>query len=140
MSVPEGQRGHGKLEVLIKAKNLASYTIKICCNEKVFTPQYQNAITNDLIQTATNIFKYGWMANNIMVEDKDEQMKREKYLQRRKLQEMAALECNNLLALMQIAQEVFHLKTKRIKYWGENTIEVRKMLRGWIEADKKRYS
>lgn len=139
MSVPEGQRGEGRFTVLVKANMLAIYTIKICNNKNVFLEQYQSALTNDIIRTAKDIFIDCWTANNIMIRKTDED-KEEKIKARRELQERAAIECNNLLALMQMAQTLFHLKTKRIKYWGGKTIEVRGLIRSWIESDTKRYS
>ena len=114
---------------------LSIYTVKICCNKKVFLPKYQHALTDDIIRTAKDIFIHCWTANNIRV-GKDEEKRKE----RRRLQEQAANDCNNLLALMQMAQTLFHLKLKRIKYWGERTIEVRTLIRSWIESDTKRYS
>lgn len=135
MSVPEGQRGESKFEVFVKAKDLCCYTIKICCNPKVFLPEYQNALTNDIIHSSKEIFAKCWMANNIMV--KGDKARAEERLD---LQRQAILECNNLLAMMQIAQQLFHLKTKRIKYWGEMTIEVRNLIRKWHDSDRKRYT
>lgn len=134
MSVPEGKRGESKFAVLVKAQQLCIYTIKICNNKKVFLQEYQSALTNDIIQTAKDIFIDCWTANNIMVRGNEERQKERRYLQER-----AARNCNNLLALMQIAQTLFHLKLKRIKYWGMNTIEVRNLIRAWIESDAKRF-
>lgn len=71
MSVPEGKRSQSHLEIFVKCKNLATYTIKICCNENVFLPKYQNAITNDIMRTAKNIYIYCWSANNVRVVDSD---------------------------------------------------------------------
>ena len=134
MSVPEGQRSKGKLEVLIKANELAVYTIQICTNQKVFKPEYRSAMTDDIIRAAKNIFIYCWTANNIRAgKDPD------KARQRKRLQEQAILECYSLLAMMQMAKKLFHLSSKRIKYWGSMTIEVRDLIRGWKEADSKRY-
>lgn len=71
MSVPEGKRSHSHLEIFVKCRQLATYTIKICCNENVFIPKYQNAITNDIIRTAKDIYIHCWTANNIRVTDFD---------------------------------------------------------------------
>ena len=46
--------------------------------------------------------------------------------------------CNELLALIQIAQEVFHLRTNRMKYWGNLIIETRGLIKSWHEKDRKR--
>ena len=40
MSVPEGLRGTGRLEVIEKALDLADYTITITANPKIFLPEY----------------------------------------------------------------------------------------------------
>lgn len=134
MSVPAGERGEGKLEVITKCLNLASYTILITKNQNIFKPEYNTAITSDLIHLAKEIYISAWTANNIKV-DHDH----DRAVERIRLQEYAALQCNNLLALIQLAQRVFHLPTKRIKYWAGLTIEVRSYLRKWRESDRKRY-
>ena len=133
MSVPASLRSESKLEVIIQARSLASYTINITKNQKTFPPEYNNGITNNIIETATNIYMNCWTANNIYV-DSIEDMQ-----ERLWLQEKACNDCNNLLALIQLAQPIFHLKTKRIKFWGSKTIEVRNKIRKWNESDKKRY-
>lgn len=130
------------MEVFTKANDLALYTIKICCNPNVFLPKYQNAMTEDIIRTAKDIFMCAWQANGIYVTGKADGQTvvvAEKYRERRYLQELSIRRCNDLLALMQMAQRLFHLKTKRIKYWGEKTIEVRTLLQKWKDSDAKRY-
>jgi len=135
MSVPAGERGEGKLEVITKARALASYTIRITKNQNVFKPEYNDAITADLIRMAKDIYISAWNANNIKVaHDHDNAV------ERIRLQKHAVLQCNNLLALMQLAKEVFHLSSKRIKYWAGLTMEVRSYIRRWNESDRKRYS
>lgn len=142
MAVPEGKRGERKMEVFTKANNLAIYTIKICNNKKVFLPEYQSALTNDIIRTAKDIFITAWDANGIRVTktvDGQVVVDQEKREERRRLQEISVRKCNSLLALMQIAQRLFHLPTKRIKYWGGMTTEVRDLLKKWKESDVRRY-
>lgn len=137
MSVPKGQQADGKLLVNELARDLAVYTIQITSNQKVFTPQFQTALTNEIVRTATSIHKFAWTANNIMVRAPNG---REQYALRRKNQEMAAAECNNLISLIDIAKPLFHLDTKRCRYWGKKTLEVRNKIRGWMESDAKRYA
>lgn len=115
------------------ARSLAAYTIKITKNPHTFPPEYNNGITNDIIHSAKVIYTNCWSANNIYVREKQD------WIDRCRLQEEAVRECNNLLALIQLAQEVFHLKTKRIKFWGEKTIGVRNKIRAWNDSDRLRY-
>lgn len=142
MSVPEGKRGQRRMEVFTKANALAVYTIKICNNKKIFIPEYQSAMTDDIIRTAKDIFMCAWEANGIRVVNTihgQPVINARKREERRTLQERSIRKCNDLLALMQLAQRLFHLKTKRIKYWGEKTIEVRMLLEKWKDSDTKRY-
>ena len=133
MSVAEGERSQSKLEVIVKALDLATYTIKITNNPKVFLPEYRSSLTDDIIRTAKDIYIDAWTANNVLVKTADD------WKIRKALQERAARSCNNLLALMQLAKTVFHLKSKRIKYWTEKTVTVRGYIRDWKEGDSKRY-
>lgn len=134
MSVPVNQRTHGKLEACVKAHDLCCYTLKITANKKIFNEEFQSALTDRINDTALSIHTLCWTANNILVnsaEDMDRRLL---------LQEQAAIECNNLLCLMDIAKSIFHLSTKRVVYWGNLTIDVRSLIRAWRESDRKRYS
>lgn len=133
MSVPESQRGKGKFDVIINALYLAQYTITITKNKNIFLPEYQSALTDDLIRCAKDIYINAWKANNIRVTSQED------WKERKHLQELSILECNSLLATMQLAKKVFHLKSKRIKYWGELTIKARDGIHAWKESDTKRY-
>ena len=133
MSVPAPQRDHGKLEACVKALELAKYTLKITANKKIFTLEYQTALTDKIISAALNIYTLAWTANNILVNSPDDLVRRLSF------QEQAAIQCNILLSLMDIAQGIFHLSTKRIVYWGKKTIEARNLIRAWRDADRKRY-
>lgn len=118
----------------MKARDLCVYTIQICKNKKVFTEEYQEALTDKIVATVLDITSLCWNANNILV-NSAEDMER-----RLLLQEEAAIQCNTLLSLIQIAHRLFHLTSKRVKYWGGLTVEVRNLIRAWRAADQKRYS
>lgn len=134
MSVVEGERNKGKLEVIIKALDLAAYTIQITANEKVFDPKYRAAVTDDLVNHAKEIYLVCWTANNIRVTDDEET-----YRERKRLQDKAIVECTTFLGLLDVAKRVFHLDTRRVTYWGNKIINCRKLIRAWRNADKKRY-
>jgi hypothetical protein len=145
MSVPESKRKENKLEVFNLARDLTTYTIRITANEKVFLPQYKGAVTDDIIETAKNIYADAWEANNIYVnmapKDEIERMKAVRdWMDRRELQQKAVRECNRLLTLIGTAKSVFHLKGKRVKYWVGKVLTVRNKIRNWKDSDNKRYS
>lgn len=125
-------RGEGKFDTLTKALRLASYTTDITDNKKVFTPDHEKT-TEKIVNLAWNIYHRARIANDIRVETADDLM------ERRKLQNQAIAECDQLLTAIQIAKRVFHLRLKRIKFWGEMVEEVKNHLRKWRESDADRF-
>lgn len=126
--VRKEDRGEGKFDTLTKALRLASYTTDITDNEKVFTPDHEKT-TERIVSLAWSIYHRARIANDIRVENADDLM------ERRKLQNQAIAECDQLLTAIQIAKRVFHLRLKRVKYWGEMVEEIKNHLRKWRESD-----
>lgn len=80
MSVPVNARKEGKLNVLVLALDLTTYTIMICKNPKVFNPLYNTAITNDIVHTSKDIYIKLWRANNIVVSGDKEKLRAKYYI------------------------------------------------------------
>ena len=89
-------RGEGKFDTLTKALRLASYTTDITDNKKVFTPDHEKT-TEKIVNLAWNIYHRARIANDIRTENADDLM------ERRKLQNQAIAECDQLLTAIQIA-------------------------------------
>ena len=70
MSVVKSKRGQSELEVITQSRNLASYTIKICSNEKNFPKRYRWCITNNIVNDALNIYSCIQRSNAIFVKFK----------------------------------------------------------------------
>ena len=134
MSVPVNERSHGKLEACVKAHELCCYTLQIATNKKIFTEQYQEALTDKIISTEIDIHTVVWSANNILVNSKED------LEERTRLQERAVVLCNVLLSLIDVAKKIFHLRTKRVVYWAGMAIETRNLVKGWMHSDRKRYA
>jgi len=132
MSVPVPQRGHGELEVNTKARALTVYTLQITENEKWF-PQKQQKYIEKLQDCAIEIQALCWEANEIKVNGSMERYKR-----RIDLQDRAAEKCNRMTMLIETAQPLFHLKTKRAVYWIGMTVSLRNLIRGWRDKDVTR--
>lgn len=130
MSVPVNQRTTGKLEVIVKARELAEYTITIVTNPKHFDVAYKEAIGDKLIDTALGIYTLCFSANAIMLDtERDE---------RRAKQEEAISFCNEFEALIELAKGLYHLSTKRCVYWVSQVQTVKKLIRSWRDSDAKR--
>lgn len=134
MSVPAGQRKENRLEVIMQARALAAYTLKITSNQNVFIPDYDDAVKSKIQDSALTIFLNLMDANNIRVDDNVG-----KWKERDKLQKDAATACNTLLNLIYLAQTVYHLRASRIKYWSESVLSVRGLIRKWNHSDCTRY-
>ena len=132
--VQKDSRREGKLALAVLARMHAKYVMQITSNPKIFDQRYYHAITVDLIRTSKDIYRSIWAANNTLVKSKSD------YAARRKYQVHAVMLCNMMLADIEIAQSVFHLKGKRMRYWAGMVIEIRNKARVWIESDAKRYS
>ena len=140
MAVNVGQRnvpdtpGNRQLEACQKAMELALHTIKICNNKNIFNAEYQEALTNDIIRCAKDIYVYTWNGNNVYVQPGNG-----RWPERERLQLAAISKCNELLALINIARRLFHLKGNKVKYWSQLTIDARGLIRKWHDANAKQY-
>ncbi len=132
MSVPVPQRGHGELEVNTKARTLTVYTLKILENEKWF-PQNQRRFIEKLQDCVIDIQAFCWEANEIKVGNSEG-----RYRRRLDLQDMAAEKCNHMAMLVETAKPLFHLESKRVRYWLKLILALRDIIRGWHDSDAKR--
>ena len=139
MSVPAGEREEGRFTLPIKAEQLASYTIQITANEKVFLPEYRKAVTDDIVKTAKNIYLGIREANDTSVRV-GTVFHRKDYLERNQLQRKALRDAKRLLYLIDLAHRLFHLSSKRVAYWGSMVQNVRNRIQGWMDDDAARFA
>lgn len=130
--VRKENRGEGKFITLTKALELATYTINITDNKKIFVPEHDKT-TAEIVYIARDIYHRIRVANNIIVRSKED------LLLRRKFQNEAIDQCELLLTEIQIAKLLFHLRTKRIQYWGNLVEDVKHRVRNWRNSDYCRY-
>lgn len=114
------------------ARELATHTIRICSNQKIFDPRYDD-IKHNIVNTAIRIYTTAWNANNVLVKTSED------WKLRKGKEQAAARGCTDLLALIGLAKKLYHLRDPKVKYWAELTIRTRKFLRAWHESDQKRY-
>lgn len=122
------------MEVHIKARELAVYTVKILSNEKVFNPTIDREIIDRIRNCAYDIDAKSWTANKIRADTN--QINRS---MRYTLQQESILLCSEMLSYIGIAKQVFHLKSRRVKYWSSLIVEVQALLQAWKESDVNRY-
>lgn len=138
MSVTVDQREEGKFSLAVKAEFLASYTLEITANENVFVPEYRRGLTDDIIETAKNIYLGIREANDVTVR-MGTRFQLKDYTDRNELQREALRNCKRLLYLIDLAHRRFHLSSKRVKYWGKLVKNVKDRIHGWIDDDTERF-
>lgn len=105
MTVVKSKRGESDLTVVTKARELASYTLHICSNEKNFPKRYRWCITSDIVKDALEIHRNIRKANAVYVSIKSD------YDTRRQYQNKAISSIDALLGDMDIAYVTFFIKT-----------------------------
>lgn len=133
MSVVKSKRGENDLNLVIKANELATYTIKIASNEKNFPKRYRWCITSKIVESALDINNYINMANSIFVN------KASDYEIRRQYQTKALAATYSLLSMIDIAFRTFGIEGDRIKHWTQLCFDVQNSLRNWRKSDYERY-
>lgn len=132
LSVPAPQRSQGELEVNTRARVLTVYTLKVLENEKWF-PKTQAAFIAKLQDCAIEIQALCWEANGIRVDDDADRYKR-----RLELQDQAAEKCNRMMMLIETAKPLFHLQSKRVRFWIGLCRDLRVLIRAWRDKDVQR--
>lgn len=133
MSVRVNDRSQGDLTVIIKAKELASHTLRITNNEKYFPKRYRMTLTNRIIEKAVDIYTLLYEANEINPKNMQE-LEFRQYRQRQ-----AIAYCRSLMALMDISKETFQLPAEKCRYWASMAFNVRNLTIAWYKQDEKRF-
>lgn len=133
MSVPAYRRKTGKLEVIVKARQIFEQVIISVKNPNKFDPLYWDIFTKDLVYTLEQSYIKLWRANNIRVDSPED------YLKRKALQEEAILGYQDFLGLLSPAVKIYHLPTKRMDFWAGEVERVLALARAWKKSDYERY-
>ena len=139
MAVPAGEREEGKFTLPMKAEQLVAYTIQITANEKVFLPEYRERMTDDIVETAKNVYLGIREANDTTVRV-GTIFHRKDFIDRNTLQRKALKDAKRLLYLIDIAHRLFHLSSKRVAYWSDMVQNVRNRIQGWTDDDFFRFA
>lgn len=133
MSVQTGKRTQGDLTVIIKAKEMTIYTLRITNNEKNFPKRYRLSVTNKIQDKAFEIVTCLIEANEIYPRTKAELQ----YRQMRQRQAMAY--CRSLMIMIDICKELFSLGSDKVAFWTKSVFEVRTMTAAWFKKDEERF-
>ncbi|TGY93447.1 four helix bundle protein [Petralouisia muris] len=133
MSVRTGERTQGDLTVIVKAKEMVIYTLRITNNEKNFPKRYRLSVVNKIQDKAFEIVTCLIEANEIYPRTKAELQ----YRQMRQRQAMAY--CRSLMATVDICKELFSLSSDKVAFWAKSVFEVRTLTAAWFKKDEERF-
>ena len=140
MSVNAGDRNvpdtpqNRQLDAVCKAEELALHTIKITKNKNIFTEEYQEALTNDIIRCSKDIYLLARRGNNVYVKKGNG-----KWAKRVEYQSAAIDKCNDLIGLIQLARKLFKLRGRKARHWSQLTIDTRSLIIKWRESTVKEH-
>ncbi len=134
MSVPKYDRSEGKLQVAVKARQLA-YTVLTGLKSEKHIPKSQRwIIGSDLKNDALDVYRYIRKANRINVKTYEDYTKRRDYM----IEAQNSLEA--LEADINLAIDLGYLKDLSMDYWQELIDETSKLLIAWRKGDRKSYA
>lgn len=134
MSVQVGKRTQGDLTVIVKAKEMAIYTIRITNNEKNFPRRYRLSIVNKMQDKAFEIVTCLIEANEIYPRTKEE-------LQVRRMKQRQAMAyCRSLMTMIDISKELFAIESDKVAFWARGIFEVRTLTAAWLKKDQEKFN
>ena len=133
MSVIKANRQEGKLTVLTKAREMCTYTVTICKNEKNFPKRNRWILTQPIVNEALEVMSCVRRANAVRVETQMD------YDYRRSQQVKAFGHSEALLTLIEVAYEVLGVDSSRVEHWTGLILETETLIQKWQRSDKERY-
>ena len=130
MSVKKNLRGLSGVQFLDTALELQTYTIRTCVK---FPKRYTFYISNNIVQSATNIHAFVKRGNSIFPTNADDaRLRHEQFV-------FAVAELQNLISQINIAYDTFPIKENKIVKWMELIKTEITLVKSVIKKDKERY-
>lgn len=130
MSVVKSERTESAMEFLDNAHKLYIYTIQQCVN---FPKRYTFYVSTDIAKTAGEILVSLKSGNSIYPRNAHEvQIRRDRFIE-------AYTQIQSLISLINAAHEMFGISGKVMQKWMEMISVETNLIRGVLEADKKRF-
>ena len=132
MTVLKRLRNESSMSVILRARELAVYTMQVCGNEKRFPKRYRWCITAKVVEEAKEILRKLTFANSMRVDVPEEGQ------QRRMMQAKAMAHSFCLLTEINIAFDFLGLPEREVRHWTGLVMEVQRLLKAWQKSDAAR--
>lgn len=130
MSVVKSERTQSTMEFLDNAHKLYIYTVQQCVN---FPKRYTFYVSTEIAKTAGDILVSLKSGNSIYPRNAHEvQVRRDWFMK-------AYTQIQSLISLINAAHEMFGISGKTMQRWMEMISIETNLIKGVLEADKKRF-
>ena len=130
MSVIKSKRSTSEMEFLYNARQLHIHTIRKVAN---FPKRYTFYVGQPIAACATRIHECVKCANSIYPLNQHEVQIRRDYFLR------ANAELNNLVSLIEVANELFGIDMDAMKYWMDMVEYEIRLVKAVMKSDRERY-
>lgn len=120
--------------LLVKAKDLAKYTINITDNPKKFPKKYRFTFVNRMQDMVLDIYELINTANELNTNDK------QTLTERLRLQNQAITKCKTMLFLIDLCleNESIGIDCRQVEVWSRHVANVKNMAINWHTRDRKK--
>ena len=133
MSVPESKRAEGELKVITRSRALTARTLKVCSNEKHFPKRLRWCFTAHICKECNEMYSAVIKANSVYVLTEQDAQLRIRFWRE------AYAFSSSLAAYIDLALDLSEVKLDTIRSWRVELEEVRTMIRGRINSEKRRF-
>jgi hypothetical protein len=119
--------------VLVVAKELAGFTLRVTSNEKYFPKRYRFSVVEKMQDRAFTIMEELVLANEIYPDNYVELCTRRAHMKE------ARASCRALMALAEVATQAFGVRQSTLKQWAMATVDLQKQITNWILSDDERF-
>ncbi len=117
------------LKVIIKSKELSTYTIRVTSNCNKFPKKYRFTLCDRMQNKSMNIYELLLEANRTHLSN---------IKLRNELQTKAILNCDELLFYIEMCLQLNIIDPKRAEYWSKLVSDIKFMTIKWRTKDKER--
>lgn len=119
-----------ELRVILKAKELATHTLRLTSNANRYPKKYRFSLVDKMQNKSMEIYEMLFEANRTDIRD----YKRD----RLELQTKAITYCDELLFYIEMSHDLNFLNAKSMEYWSKIVSDVKHMAIAWRTKDRKR--
>lgn len=119
-----------ELRVILKAKELATHTLRLTSNANRYPKKYRFSLVDKMQNKSMEIYEMLFEANRTDIRD----YKRD----RLELQTKAITYCDELLFYIEMSHDLNILNAESMEYWSKIVSDVKHMAIAWRTKDRKR--